>query len=820
MSTEVELYGPSPHPVELPHQRRVPTRELRSAPVVSTSSSLVNFGFTRPGSGNVRTWEADDAIRVAYYQNIYVWACAKAIAEDIASLNFKTGPDPEERETYRDGPLSQLLGPPTKRSPGGPAPKISSKTWWEWTVVQLLVTGRFCHEAVGFGTAQPSLWPIPATNIRPIDSTQPGEWFSAFRYGGWGTYTRTLTPDQVFYHWRPSADDFRRPESVLQAARLDVSVAIMQDKYDHAFLLNDARPASVVVHEQFAQSQDKDAFESKFVNDFQGPENAGKPIFIETTPDGAQVKDAIAITTLGLSQKDAEFIARHDQKIRSIVVAFGVPMSRLGDSSDRTFSNAGQEYFNYYRKLKTICRELEDVVNTDVAPRVGPDFGWFDTTELDEALEDAKIQAAGLTDLIRTRVIKINEGRETLGLEAVPDGDRFLTDEELGLLQGAAAQIVVQSASPPPAATPPAPSAEAPSATADAQPTDATRFTSAPPEVRDEPAAETPPDRAELRLRLYTKRSRRVGYHEGRMQDAMQEILDRQLAASLSRLTGKRGRQALRMGELREPAATAPVDEVFDQTFWVKDTAERMRPIFEAIFGDAAATILEELDAGDTEFDLGDPLAYQFIEKRTNQLAGNVTNTTYRAIQSALQDGVAEGESIPKLADRIRTLFEQTYRHRAETVARTEVLSAYNGSTLATGTALPTDVVAGFEWLATPGSRTRAAHAAADGQVIPTGARFSVGGSEMQYPGDPSAPAGLVVNCRCTLLVLTHDEYQARVAEQPAQSTVQRGAHRFHSVEYAQDVLLSRAAHHPAPEDGWTPGRRESYAARKAAEVA
>jgi uncharacterized protein with gpF-like domain len=55
-------------------------------------------------------------------------------------------------------------------------------------------------------------------------------------------------------------------------------------------------------------------------------------------------------------------------------------------------------------------------------------------------------------------------------------------------------------------------------------------------------------------------------------------------------------------------------------------------------------------------------------------------------------------------------------------------------------------------WLATEDARTRPEHADADGQTVPAHAPFSVGGSAMSYPGDPNAPADLVVNCRCTVI--------------------------------------------------------------------
>src|SRR5204862_5038897 len=87
-------------------------------------------------------------------------------------------------------------------------------------------------------------------------------------------------------------------------------------------------------------------------------------------------------------------------------------------------------------------------------------------------------------------------------------------------------------------------------------------------------------------------------------------------------------------------------------------------------------------------FDVSSPLAQQFIMARANRLAGQVTDTTYDAIKDALTEGVTEGEGIPELAARITDLTEFALP-RAETIARTEVIGAYNGATDLAGAQLP-----------------------------------------------------------------------------------------------------------------------------------
>lgn len=63
------------------------------------------------------------------------------------------------------------------------------------------------------------------------------------------------------------------------------------------------------------------------------------------------------------------------------------------------------------------------------------------------------------------------------------------------------------------------------------------------------------------------------------------------------------------------------------------------------------------------------------------------------------------------------------------------------------------------EWVAILDTHTRAAHAEADGQKVPLGASFSVGGEDLRFPGDPLGSYDNTINCRCRVFasVIQHD---------------------------------------------------------------
>lgn len=155
------------------------------------------------------------------------------------------------------------------------------------------------------------------------------------------------------------------------------------------------------------------------------------------------------------------------------------------------------------------------------------------------------------------------------------------------------------------------------------------------------------------------------------------------------------------------------------------------------------------------------PYATRHLEAVWNRLVG-VSHEVFDVIRTTLEEGRLLGEDVPTLAKRVDATLsdDERWRNRATLIARTEVIGSNNaGAQGAAGAVAHTLGVPGGavvkEWLSSHDTRVRAAHAAADGQqVYGMDALFSVGGSGLLYPGDPSGPASQVCNCRCTPLYL------------------------------------------------------------------
>jgi SPP1 gp7 family putative phage head morphogenesis protein len=145
-----------------------------------------------------------------------------------------------------------------------------------------------------------------------------------------------------------------------------------------------------------------------------------------------------------------------------------------------------------------------------------------------------------------------------------------------------------------------------------------------------------------------------------------------------------------------------------------------------------------------------------------NRLVG-VGDDLWRRTRLQLLDGIGLGEDIDQLARRVREVLAST-RVRAQTIARTEVVGAYNAGAFAQVQLLGEEAPVGKEWLATNDSRTRDTHRRANGQQVGLLDPFEVGDGRLKFPGDPDGPAEEVINCRCTVLWVFSDEQEQLVA--------------------------------------------------------
>jgi hypothetical protein len=158
------------------------------------------------------------------------------------------------------------------------------------------------------------------------------------------------------------------------------------------------------------------------------------------------------------------------------------------------------------------------------------------------------------------------------------------------------------------------------------------------------------------------------------------------------------------------------------------------------------------------------PFVARYLAEVRNRLV-RIPDEVYDLAAGQVSVAVNLGEGIPKIAARVDNVLSITqserWPNRATVIARTESVGALNGGRLDAFKAFAADE--GDDdlekmWIDTNDSRTRPTHREADGQRVPLGQPFTVGGFKLDRPGDPEGPPQEVISCRCTFLLMEPGE--------------------------------------------------------------
>lgn len=134
-------------------------------------------------------------------------------------------------------------------------------------------------------------------------------------------------------------------------------------------------------------------------------------------------------------------------------------------------------------------------------------------------------------------------------------------------------------------------------------------------------------------------------------------------------------------------------------------------------------------------------------------------------LASAILQGVMQGESIGKIANRVQAVADMD-RKAALRNARTMVTCAQNAGRQAAYERGEKKGIHGVKmWVAAHDERVRASHAAIDGERVPVNEKFSNG---LMFPGDKNGAPAEVYNCRCAMVRrVGHVDLKAYVKNKP-----------------------------------------------------
>lgn len=214
------------------------------------------------------------------------------------------------------------------------------------------------------------------------------------------------------------------------------------------------------------------------------------------------------------------------------------------------------------------------------------------------------------------------------------------------------------------------------------------------------------------------------------------------------------------MGRARETYVKALERGFAAANAQVKRIAPSVKRVADAFLG------MDETDreAVDVLRERGRSGRLKVLERRAIERFRGFDATRTEAIVELVAAGHAEGRSFEEIARTLRDDYDEAYRNQARTIVRTEILSA-----VSEGLAWNHDVLSEVfsevqkEWLhqgdGDINKDAREEHVAFE-ELGPIGGDETWkgdDGSELNYPRDPGAPAGQVVNCRCSMISVIPD---------------------------------------------------------------
>jgi SPP1 gp7 family putative phage head morphogenesis protein len=191
---------------------------------------------------------------------------------------------------------------------------------------------------------------------------------------------------------------------------------------------------------------------------------------------------------------------------------------------------------------------------------------------------------------------------------------------------------------------------------------------------------------------------------------------------------------------------------------WSEVLANSITPTLSQSMVVAAAQFSGEFDLQLAITSVEDPFVVDFYKNYDVYLAEGPTSTLAREVREGILKAVVSADigNVTSLREAVRlTLAESldvvngklnTLDSRADRIARTETIKANNGARVRE---MQANEIERHQWLSSRDRAVRDTHKSLDGTIVKVGEPFKSG---LTFPGDRSADAREVVNCRCSTI--------------------------------------------------------------------
>ena len=649
----------------------------------------------------------------AYQLHPWVYAAVYAIATNIASIDFdiflrqKNGDKIDESH-----PFKKLLERPN--------PFITPYQLKEWTSIVLEMTGNayWLLERDKSGTPY-EIWPVPTHMIRPVASAT--SMIDHYVYEVDGRIIQYEYNDVIhFQQTNPKMFTFGQPS--IHAAVLEVTTDMFAASWNKNFFRNFTSVGTVLETEGTLDAPTRQRTLEAWNQFHQGVKKAHKTAILEGGLKLAQ--------NVQKSHTDMDFINQRKASREMILSVFGVPPAIVGVLEYANYANIKEQTSIFWKyTLLPKLRRMESILtmrgaqitfrpnsyfqaNLSVVESLRPDM--LSLSNISKNFTDIGIPLNQVIDALDLPFDHVDGGDESRPVQRNPNTGEIIVGTEKSINK----------------------------------------------EVSDEEIKKW------KRFVKWKKFDDDLTENENKIRPTIKSIFRGQFKRVIkdfknnaSKILGTKGLLFSKPTNTKAFEISLLWDDGEEELLFTDSIKPKIRNIFFESVKKAGKKIDPKF-----VFDLDDPYAKDWIDKKTFKLVREANSTTkehlseavVEGIEEAVKQGYNENETIDEITERLEEVHDFMMEGRAELIARTESLSATNAGQLE---GLKRTGIEKKEWLSSRDSRVRESHDALDGDVVGINEDFiSISGDHLNAPGDSSASIGEIANCRCTIIPVISEE--------------------------------------------------------------
>lgn len=596
--------------------------------------------------------------------NAWTYAAIRAIAEELAKISFRlfqVNKDGVHEEIF-DHELLDLLDGVNPFQTGYELRYLTGSH------LELAGNSYWLLDGVEKDTDKPkAIFLLNPRYTNPVPAPLP-EFIKGYSYSIDGK-TVTYKPAQILHLKYPDPNDPYQGIGTVQAILDWIDSDSFATEVNLNYFKNGARLGGLLSSENAITDAQMKVLRASFENLYKGAGNAYR---VAVLPKGVKYDEASS------NPKDMDFANLQQVMRDKILAGFRVPKTILGGSESET-NRATAETANYVFAARTIKPKMEMIVqqlNEFLVPRYGDNLylDFVDPVPEDKLQKVEEMKAA----LAGQPVMSVNEAREEyFGLDGIDNGENVMTDFSKVALGKPKPKSVNRSGRK--------------TSTADKKPSTRGAKNTKARKVMSEEIAKRVADsidaskkkfdeiktKAQFDLMslshseyevLYKGFVLRVTRYENLMIEGIKKFNNDQKAVAISNLNRFFDKKGWKIA----------AEDIFNREAWVGAMIDLSNPILTDLYSTEGAEAMQLL--GSSGFRLTSEVRLA-LERAMKLLAESYNDTTMGLLKDGIEEGLAEGASLPELTNKISNIYAFSDEVRAAQVARTETFRIANDST-------------------------------------------------------------------------------------------------------------------------------------------